>query len=226
MENFGASIVKIDEALKHSNLVVLAIPKEFYVKLDSHLFESKTVIDVSNRSSVQRKEEMSQAEHLQSLLPKASIVKAFNVLSAYALESGGIQGEHSLFLISCKFCSLPLRKKNSMNSDLAGLKSRSARSMVCFYSMLKFALGTKEVPYAGDDVSSKQEVSNLIRQLGFTPVDCGSLQNSREIEDIPVQRFGEWKKPFIVSFSLFLFFFLLAFVKHEICRPFERDGKW
>ena len=117
MENFGASIVKIDEALKHSNLVVLAIPKEFYVKLDSHLFESKTVIDVSNRSSVQRKEEMSQAEHLQSLLPKASIVKAFNVLSAYALESGGIQGEHLLFFISCKFCSLPLRKKNSMNSD-------------------------------------------------------------------------------------------------------------
>ena len=70
----------------------MAIPKDFYAKLDSHLFEGKTVIDVSNRSSIQCKEEMSQAEYLQSLLPKASVVKAFNVLSAYALESGGIQG--------------------------------------------------------------------------------------------------------------------------------------
>ena len=99
MEKYGVTILKIDEALKQSNLVVLAIPKDFYVKLDSHLFEGKTVIDVSNRSSVQRKEETSQAEYLQSLLPKASVVKAFNVLSAYALESGGIQGEHLSFLI-------------------------------------------------------------------------------------------------------------------------------
>ena len=108
VEKFGAFLVKVDEALKHSNLVVLAIPKDFYKKLDTHLFEGKTIIDVSNRSSVQRKEETSQAEHLQALLPKTSIVKAFNVLSAYALESGGIQGNlrkiHTL-----QFCSLPLQ---------------------------------------------------------------------------------------------------------------------
>ena len=105
VEKFGASIVKIDEALQHSNLVVLAIPKDFYIKLDYHLFEGKIVIDVSNRLSVQRKEEMSQAEYLQSLLQKASVVKAFNVLSAYALESGGIQGILSLLLnfLPCTF---------------------------------------------------------------------------------------------------------------------------
>ena len=34
----------------------------------------------------------SQAEFLQNLIPKANVVKAFNVLSAYALETGGIQG--------------------------------------------------------------------------------------------------------------------------------------
>ena len=72
--------------------------------------------------------------------------------------------------------------------------------------MLKFALGTKEVPYAGDDVSSKQEVSNLIRQIGFTPVDCGSLRNSREIEDIPVARFGQWKKTILCVMGFFLTF--------------------
>lgn len=57
------------------------------------LLEGKTVIDCSNRSTVHRKQEISQAEYLQSILPKsAKVVKAFNVLSAYSLESGGIQG--------------------------------------------------------------------------------------------------------------------------------------
>merc|ERR1712141_513481 len=98
--------------------------------------EGKTVIDVSNRATLHRKEEHSQAEYLQSLLPKSAVVKAFNVLSAYALESGGLQG-------------------------------------------------TKEVLYAGDANSAKEEVNGIIRLLGFTPVDCGTLRNAREIEDIP-----------------------------------------
>ena len=34
----------------------------------------------------------SHAEYLQRLLPTSAVVKAFNVLSAYVLESGGIQG--------------------------------------------------------------------------------------------------------------------------------------
>ena len=38
-----------------------------------------------------------QAEYLQSLLPRSAVVKAFNVLSAYALESGGIQGSKEVF---------------------------------------------------------------------------------------------------------------------------------
>ena len=34
----------------------------------------------------------SQAEQLARLLPESSVVKSFNVLSAYSLESGGMQG--------------------------------------------------------------------------------------------------------------------------------------
>ena len=56
------------------------------------MLEGKTVIDVSNRSTTYRKMEQSQAEYLQSLLPRSAVVKAFNVLSAYALENGGLQG--------------------------------------------------------------------------------------------------------------------------------------
>ena len=34
----------------------------------------------------------SQAEQLARLLPQSYVVKSFNVLSAYSLESGGLQG--------------------------------------------------------------------------------------------------------------------------------------
>ncbi|KAB7495650.1 Metalloreductase STEAP4, partial [Armadillidium nasatum] len=34
----------------------------------------------------------SNAEYLQGLIPEAKVVKGFNVLSAYALENGGLQG--------------------------------------------------------------------------------------------------------------------------------------
>ena len=51
------------------------------------------MIDCSNR--VQSKaEEISQAEYLQTLVPRGvTVVKAFNVLSAYALENGGGMSE-------------------------------------------------------------------------------------------------------------------------------------
>jgi len=56
-------------------------------------------------------------------------------------------------------------------------------------------------------------VSSLIRGLGYTPVDRGGLRSAREIEDIPVQRFSNWKIPMIVSIIIFMGFFLLAIGK-------------
>ena len=57
--------------------------------------------------------------------------------------------------------------------------------------------------YAGDIQSAKEEVNAMIRFLGFTPVDRGSLRNAREIEDVPVQRFPNWKNPLIISCLVF-----------------------
>ena len=87
--------MKTEDAINASHIVVMAVHKEFYERQPLHLLEGKTVIDISNRQTIYRKEQQSQAEYLQSLLPKSAIVKAFNVLSAYALESGGIQGNIS-----------------------------------------------------------------------------------------------------------------------------------
>ena len=101
---------------------------------------------------------------MQALVPKAHVVKAFNVLSAYALETGGIQG-------------------------------------------------SREVCVAGNDVAAKDSVTQLVRTAGFTPVDMGSLRSAREIEDMPVQRFRNWKSPFIISTVIFLALYAISFGK-------------
>ena len=95
--------MKTEEAIKSSDIIVMAIPKDFYKEQPLHLLEGKTVIDCSNRSSVKSKENLSQAEYLESLVPQsANVVKAFNVLSAYSLESGGIQGKSFKRLLNHK----------------------------------------------------------------------------------------------------------------------------
>merc|ERR1711997_248709 len=174
----GAKLTSVEEAIRasQSNIVILAVPKDFYEKQPIQLLEGKVVIDVSNRNSIYAKGE-SQAEYLQSILPRSAVVKAFNVLSAYALESGGLQG-------------------------------------------------SKEVFYAGDVHSAKEEVSGLIRMMGFTPIDRGALRNARGIEDIPVQRFPLWKAPLIVSLVFFVILVLLGFTKFQICWTLTWDGYW
>merc|ERR1711997_1001037 len=175
----GAKLLSTEEAISasNSNIVILAVPKDFYERQPLKALEGKVVVDVSNRSSIYAKDATSQAEYLQSILPRSAVVKAFNVLSAYALESGGLQG-------------------------------------------------SKEVFYAGDVHSAKEEVNGLIRFLGFTPIDRGALRNAREIEDIPVQRFPLWKAPLIVSIIFFVILFLLGFTKFQICWTLTWDGYW
>ena len=165
MAKTGAQLTSVEEALSQNcHMVILAVPKDFYERQPLHLLEGKVVIDCSNRNSIYSKDKVSQAEYLQSILPRSAVVKSFNVLSAYALESGGLQG-------------------------------------------------SKEVFYAGDVHSAKEEVSGLIRTLGFTPIDRGALRNARQIEDIPVQRFPAWKTPLIISTILFFILFALGFGK-------------
>jgi len=81
-----------------ADLVVVAVPKEFYTNLPLHLLKGKVVVDVSNRSTVKAKTQESQAEYLAKLLPHSKVVKAFNTLSAYSLTSGGLQGSKQVMI--------------------------------------------------------------------------------------------------------------------------------
>jgi len=41
-----------------------------------------------------------------------------------------------------------------------------------------------DVCYCGNDVAAKRVVARLIRQIGFEPVNCGSLENARYLEPL------------------------------------------
>ena len=76
--------MKTEEAIKCSDIIVMAIPKDFYKEQPLHLLEGKTVIDCSNRSSIKSKENLSQAEYLESLVPQsANVVKGCNSYNSY-----------------------------------------------------------------------------------------------------------------------------------------------
>lgn len=78
----------------------------------------------------------SRAEFLQSQIPSACVVTAFNTITQETFELSG-----------------------------RGLK---ALNVCCFV--------------ASDDEASKDMVTKLVEQIGFTPVDCGELRQSRLIE--------------------------------------------
>ncbi|NXO66114.1 STEA4 Metalloreductase, partial [Phainopepla nitens] len=67
-----------------------------------------------------------------------------------------------------------------------------------------------QVFVCGDDVEAKQMVMNIVRALGLTPLDKGSLLAAQEIENYPLQLFPMWKVPIFLSLGLTAFFFFYS----------------
>ena len=76
--------------------------------------------------------------------------------------------------------------------------------------------GSKQVYVAGDDRDARDAVSMMIRSAGFTPVDSGLLISARNIEDIPVSVFTQWRTPFYIHLAIFIFLYALFFAKAQV----------
>uniref|UniRef100_A0A672Y825 STEAP family member 2, metalloreductase n=1 Tax=Sphaeramia orbicularis TaxID=375764 RepID=A0A672Y825_9TELE len=76
-----------EDAVAKAAIVFLAIRREHYPVLWDlkHLLEGKILVDVSNNRRVNQYPE-SNAEYLASLLPQSTVVKGFNVISAWAMQ--------------------------------------------------------------------------------------------------------------------------------------------
>ena len=68
-----------------------------------------------------------------------------------------------------------------------------------------------QVFLAGDHTDAKMKVSEMVRAMGFHPVDWGNLPAARDIEDVPLRLMPSWKRPVAVVFGIFVFLWILAF---------------
>ncbi|KPP60210.1 hypothetical protein Z043_121805 [Scleropages formosus] len=82
-------------------VIFLAVHRENYDFLGtlSEELVGKVLVDVSNNPRLNQYPE-SNAEYLGKLVPGASVVKAFNTVSAWALQSGGLDANRQVMIYS------------------------------------------------------------------------------------------------------------------------------
>ncbi|XP_066467951.1 metalloreductase STEAP3 [Tiliqua scincoides] len=81
------------DAIKKTDIIFVAVFREHYTTLCdlSDELSGKILVDVSNSTEINHHKE-SNAEYLASLFPACSVVKGFNVISAWTLQSGARDG--------------------------------------------------------------------------------------------------------------------------------------
>ncbi|XP_004739737.1 metalloreductase STEAP4 isoform X1 [Mustela putorius furo] len=172
----GAAVLSYLEAAQKSDIIILAVHREHYdfLKELTEVLKGKILVDISNNLKIDQYLE-SNAEYLAQLLPGAHVVKAFNTISAWALQSGALDANRQVF--------------------------------VC-----------------GNDSKAKQRVMDVVRTLGLTPLDQGSLLAAKEIENYPLQLFPMWKLPFYLSAILCVFFFCYCVIR-DVLYPYANGNQ-
>uniref|UniRef100_UPI00398F4900 metalloreductase STEAP3-like n=1 Tax=Pristiophorus japonicus TaxID=55135 RepID=UPI00398F4900 len=164
------------EAIGRVNTIFIAVYHEHYSTLSElrDVLTGKILVDVSNNMQVNEHEE-SNAEHLASLFPECTIVKGFNVISAWTLQFGARDGN------------------KQVQRSITG----------------------------GDE---RCKVAEMARNMGFVPVDMGSLSCAKEIENLPLRLFPSWKIPVLLALVLFVFFYIYNFIG-KVIHPYVMKGQ-
>ncbi|MEQ2265592.1 Metalloreductase steap4 [Xenotaenia resolanae] len=95
----GAQVMSHEIAARSASLVFVCVHREHYDFLETlapHL-KGKVLVDVSNNLKKNMYPE-ANAEFLQRLIPGAHVVKAFNTLSAWALQNGPSDANRQVYL--------------------------------------------------------------------------------------------------------------------------------
>ncbi|XP_004478137.2 metalloreductase STEAP4 [Dasypus novemcinctus] len=172
----GAEVLSHSEAAQKSSIIIIAIHREHYDFLTelTEVLKGKILVDISNNLKINQYPE-SNAEYLAQLVPGSHVVKAFNTISAWALQSGALDANRQVF--------------------------------VC-----------------GNDSKAKQRVMDIVRSLGLTPLDKGSLMAASEIENYPLQLFPMWRVPLYLSAVLCVFFFCYCVIR-DVIYPYIYEKK-
>lgn len=95
----GAEVLSHAEAAQKAAIIVIAIQRQHYNFLIplAEILHGKVLVDVSNNLKINEYPE-SNAEYLAQLVPGAKVVKAFNTVSAWALQSGTLDASRQVSL--------------------------------------------------------------------------------------------------------------------------------
>lgn len=96
----GTQAMSHEAAAQSASLVFMCVHREHYDFLETTLapqLKGKVVVDVSNNLKKNLYPE-ANAEYLQRLIPGAHVVKAFNTLSAWALQNGPSDANRQVYL--------------------------------------------------------------------------------------------------------------------------------
>ncbi|TSK20220.1 Metalloreductase STEAP4 [Bagarius yarrelli] len=95
----GAKVMSQQEASEKAGVIFVAVHRENYAFLSclKPVLEGKVLVDISNNLKKQQYTE-SNAEYLSMLVPGAHVVKAFNTISAWALQSGGLDANRQVLI--------------------------------------------------------------------------------------------------------------------------------
>ncbi|XP_061918915.1 metalloreductase STEAP4-like isoform X1 [Entelurus aequoreus] len=83
---------------------------------------------------------------------------------------------------------------------------------------------SRQVYLCGNSAEAKQAVAEVATKMGLTVLDRGSLSAARELEDIPLQLFPEWKLPLQITVGLLAFFFFYLLIR-EVVYAYVDQGK-
>ncbi|XP_054636862.1 metalloreductase STEAP4-like isoform X2 [Dunckerocampus dactyliophorus] len=75
---------------------------------------------------------------------------------------------------------------------------------------------SRQVYLCGNSAEAKQAVAEVVTKMGLTVLDRGSLSAARELEDIPLQLFPEWRLPLQIALCLTAFFFFYLLIRDVI----------
>ncbi|XP_074857111.1 metalloreductase STEAP3 isoform X2 [Carettochelys insculpta] len=95
----AAEVTLQEEAVKKTDIIFVAVFREHYSALCdlTDVLAGKILVDVSNNTEINHHKE-SNAEYLASLFPACTVVKGFNVISAWTLQSGPRDGNKQVLL--------------------------------------------------------------------------------------------------------------------------------
>ncbi|KAL2084156.1 hypothetical protein ACEWY4_019674 [Coilia grayii] len=95
----GSKVMAHAEAAQMAQVIFMAVHRNHYQFLTSltSSLEGKVLVDVSNNLKMGQYPQ-SNAEYLSSLVPGASVVKGFNTVSAWALQSGALDASRQVFV--------------------------------------------------------------------------------------------------------------------------------